>query len=85
MIPLLSPLLPTKRAIGSGTTTNGNQEGARKGKSKKKMREFEGDESLTGGGEGSAPMSSEEANIILQALEGESPDAKVPDTLLTCG
>jgi len=70
----LSPLLPSKRAINSVTTVNGDnqgQEGGRKGKGKKRMKNFEGDESL-GGSDGSPSMTSDEANAILQALEGAS-------------
>jgi hypothetical protein len=74
-VPSLSPLLPNKRAINPVTTVNGDgqgQEGGRKGKGKKRMRDFEGDESL-GGSDGSPSMTSNEANVILQALEGVSP------------
>jgi hypothetical protein len=73
-VPSLSPLLPNKRAINTVTTVNGDnrgQEGVRKGKGKKRMRDFEGDESL-GGSDGSPSMTSDEANVILQALEGVS-------------
>ena len=73
-MPSLSPLLPSKRAINSVTTVNGDnqgQEGGRKGKGKKRMKNFEGDESL-GGSDGSPSMTSDEANAILQALEGAS-------------
>lgn len=74
VVPSLSPLLPSKRAIGSITTANGEahgREGGRKGKGKKRMRDFEGDESL-GGSDGSLAMTSDEASVMLQALEGMS-------------
>lgn len=68
VVPSLSPLLPTTRAIDSVATATGDNEGGRKGKGKKR-KGFEGDESLVGGGEGTMPMDPEEGNVILQALE----------------
>jgi len=71
VVPSLSPLLPNKRAISSAPSINSDiqAQGGKKGKGRKRIRDFEGDESLTSGDRGSS-MTSDEASVILQALEG---------------
>jgi hypothetical protein len=71
-VPLLSPLLPEKRAIDNNqpSTRSNEQQGDRKSRGKNRAKTLEGEEVLNGQ-EASKISRADQMEVILHALDGK--------------